>query len=168
MFKKSAKLFTTIAVQTIRHHARHSFRGDSTILFKRMDELEGKYEKLLKATDVALGEFCRVADANTSRMYEVVDNIDKKTDAEINDLRNEIGRVRIDTRDIIRVLRNAGYNIEPFEHNIPIKNASVVQKEREDFIQKLKNEGHKCIIIKESYPIQVGWCGHDQCSCNGG
>ena len=37
------------------------------------------------------------------------------------------------------------------------------QRQAEEFIKKLKKEGHKCISIKESYPIRVGWCGCFTC-----
>ena len=35
--------------------------------------------------------------------------------------------------------------------------------EQEALIFKLKNGGHVCISIKESYPIQVGWCQETPC-----
>jgi len=153
------------------------FRGGNANLLKRMTELEYKHEKLLKSIDVAIGEFCRISDANVKQMRDELNN---KIDEDTNDLHNRIIEIRIDVRDIQRILRDEGHNgfleksqekkccIKPFKYGNLIKNASVIQKEREDFIQKLKNEGHKCITIKESYPIQVGWCGHDHCSSNGG
>ena len=41
--------------------------------------------------------------------------------------------------------------------------AQRLQKEREDLIWELQNKGHECIEIKESYPIQVGWCKQYPC-----
>lgn len=38
-----------------------------------------------------------------------------------------------------------------------------VQIERETLFEALKAKGHKCVVILESYPIKVSWCGHEPC-----
>lgn len=32
-----------------------------------------------------------------------------------------------------------------------------------EFGKKLENQGHKCVVYKESYPVQIHWCGKEQC-----
>jgi len=43
------------------------------------------------------------------------------------------------------------------------KNMAERQKEEEEFIKKLESDGHTCIMILESYPIQVRHCNRDTC-----
>jgi hypothetical protein len=38
-------------------------------------------------------------------------------------------------------------------------------KSMEDLAARLVSEGHKCVTIMESYPIQVGWCKKPAASC---
>ncbi|BCS82509.1 hypothetical protein QLL95_gp0020 [Cotonvirus japonicus] len=37
------------------------------------------------------------------------------------------------------------------------------QAEEDKFVEKLRNEGHTCIRIMESYPSQTGWCRQKIC-----
>lgn len=37
------------------------------------------------------------------------------------------------------------------------------QNKKYEFINKLRTEGHGCIVIAESHPIQVEWCKQKQC-----
>lgn len=40
------------------------------------------------------------------------------------------------------------------------------QKEREKIIFNLKINGHTCIKIINTYPIQFTWCEYDRCRSN--
>lgn len=31
------------------------------------------------------------------------------------------------------------------------------------FIKKLYSEGHRCIFVHESYPIEISWCNNEKC-----
>lgn len=42
-------------------------------------------------------------------------------------------------------------------------NMDTLQAKEKIFIKKLKNEGHTCIWIMESYPIQTAWCEQTPC-----
>lgn len=39
-------------------------------------------------------------------------------------------------------------------------------KKREKFINKLQCDGHSCVKIMNSYPIEYTWCGKDRCIAN--
>lgn len=42
-------------------------------------------------------------------------------------------------------------------------NMEIRQKQQEELVKKLEKQGHKCIRIMESYPMQVGWCNKTPC-----
>ena len=35
-----------------------------------------------------------------------------------------------------------------------------------EFADKLSNQGHYCVRILESYPVQISWCNQETCSKN--
>ena len=39
----------------------------------------------------------------------------------------------------------------------------VIDRQRMNFANQLRNEGHKCIEILESNPCQIRWCGNTNC-----
>lgn len=45
-------------------------------------------------------------------------------------------------------------------------NTEKIQKNMEDFEKQLRTEGHTCIQILESYPIQINWCKSNICKGN--
>ena len=47
-----------------------------------------------------------------------------------------------------------------FEQKLKMMNKNLEQKA---FATKLKEEGHQCVRIRESYPIQVSWCRKTIC-----
>lgn len=45
-------------------------------------------------------------------------------------------------------------------------NMAIIDREREEFAMKLRNSGHTCVSICESYPCKVSWCRNETCSRN--
>lgn len=39
----------------------------------------------------------------------------------------------------------------------------LIQQEAEKLERQLKLDGHNCIQIMETYPMQVNWCGQKPC-----
>lgn len=44
-----------------------------------------------------------------------------------------------------------------------LQNMELRNDKEEQFAQKLKSQGHKCVIIMECYPIRVSWCQQNIC-----
>lgn len=40
---------------------------------------------------------------------------------------------------------------------------NTINEERMAFVEELKLQGHKCVKILESFPVQVRWCEHIPC-----
>lgn len=38
------------------------------------------------------------------------------------------------------------------------------EKDADDFANKLRNEGHNCIRVIETYPPVIAWCKQDICN----
>ena len=43
-------------------------------------------------------------------------------------------------------------------------NMRIRQKEQEEFYQKLVENGHQCITILDTCPMNINWCQNEPCS----
>lgn len=47
-----------------------------------------------------------------------------------------------------------------------LKDMDFRNQQQMQFADELKQKGHQCIQIMESYPVQIRWCGQEKCIKN--
>lgn len=83
--------------------------------------------------------------------------------------------------EVIEFLKQKGYTCPTYIHSTKIlqwchqdvckniikeQDMKKINDEALEFANKLIKSGHKCVSFKESYPIQINWCGKETCDKN--
>lgn len=122
--------------------------------------LYSKYEKLTSDCDIFIN--------NLLPIDETISNIDEEIIFE--DLSNKIDLLHNNGHICIRILetypptiswcnqKKCIYNNDDTIESIESKNEKALK-----YAEKLESEGHTCVEILESYPIQIKWCHQKEC-----